>query len=155
MIYNSRVSRIFIAALLLLFIASITNAAEERPEEAIFTGIWKGIISNSDQEVDLTVAASEEDNSAISFSLHFNPPRSCKLNAVKSSMEEHKIQLVFDEASGGFCDKLWKGNLTLELLDFKNLKAEIQKSSIGFAEEAFLSKPAQDRCSHCHSPDDE
>ena len=136
-------THILLPILLIFSLISIACAADEMPRESAFIGTWNGIITTAEQgknPVDLTVAAAEGNSSSISYSFHYGPPRSCRLNAVKTAQENNILYLVFDEASGGFCDKLWKGSMSLELFDEKRMGVKIQKPAINLVELAVLTK---------------
>jgi hypothetical protein len=145
-----RISLILLPLLLTLALLSCNGSADvtyygsadSTHAEADFIGTWTGVMEMAPQDnpVDLSVTAAEGASSAISYNFHYGPTRSCWLNAVKVKLEGNVLTLVFDEASGGYCDRLWRGNMALELLDENRLTVKIYKPGSGIQQETLLKK---------------
>ena len=111
----------------ILSFATIVNGGGTS-NEPDFIGIWKGVITTEEGKktpVDLTVKAKNA-SSSITYSFHYGPPRSCRLDAVKVSQDSTFLSLVFDNTSGGFCDKLFNKEMTMKLLDEQSIDVSIQ-----------------------------
>lgn len=116
--------------LLLFFsILSFATIVNGTSSESDFIGTWVGVITTAEGKknpVDLRVVKVEDSSSSITYRFHYGPTRSCELVAVKVSLEKAVLSLVFDDTSGGFCDKLWQKEMKLKLLDEQSVGVSIQ-----------------------------
>lgn len=140
---NTRKNHIAIIVLPMLMIVTLCSAALASNLAKNLAGVWTGVVTNEkegDIATDLTIKAAIDGNSSDKYSLHYGPPRNCRLEAVKISTDGAVTKLKFNEASGGFCDKLYNGNMTIEIKDDNLLNLLVEKKSFGFKETAILTK---------------
>ena len=142
--YNTRTSSSIIMILPMLVIFTWYSAAlAESPNQnkGSLTGIWTGIVKDKDIKAEVTIKPPEDNNDYLQYSLHYGVPRSCLLKAEELSVnEDGLISLLFNEASGGFCDKLYHGMMTITISDDNHLSVLIKSRSEKFKETAVLER---------------
>ena len=131
-----------ITLLTLFFITSSLQAASFENMDK-FTGSWAGIVTDKNDESIRTIFEITKNPSGVpphQFQLIFKTPRSCRLQAEELLTDDKQLILKFYKASGGFCDKLYKGQLTLDIKDKKTLSATIERKSKNINETATLKR---------------
>lgn len=120
----------------LVFVAPLLEA---RPN---LSGTWSGIVTDSKDgavKVVLTIESDDKSN-ALRYFLHYQSPRTCRLKAEELLAEEDNLILKFNEANGGFCDKLYNGMMTITIENRKQLSALIESKSKKISESVTLKK---------------
>ena len=138
---NTKTSYITIIVLPMLLIFTLCSAALASDLTKNLAGVWSGVVTDEkagDIATDLTVKAAIDGHGSDQYSLHYGPPRNCRLEAVKTSTDGAVTKLRFNEANGGFCDKLYNGNMTIEMKDDNHLNLLVEKKASGFKETAIL-----------------
>ncbi len=114
---STRIARAFasawLVALAAAFFAQSAPAAEDHALEQL-AGDWKGseMIGGRPVAVSLKLSGME---AAAGNEFHYGVPRSCGLQAEYSGENEGKQIFSFSISSGGSCDKLIAGSLTVRL----------------------------------------
>ena len=126
--YNTRTSSTIIMILPMLVIFTLCSTslkANPFQNKDSLTGIWTGIIKDKDIKAEVTIKPAADNNDYSQYSLHYGDPRSCRVTAEELSVDEGVISLLFNEASGGFCDKLFHGMMTITISDDNHLSIQI------------------------------
>ncbi len=124
------------ATLLLLALLIVVAVGAFQPGLAAGKMVWAGIVEDDEQgpiQAKLTVDSGK-------YSLHYGVPRSCRLEGEEVSADDDKIILRFKESSGGICDDLYQGTMTIDKEASTNWKARVEKKSIDFDESFNLKK---------------
>ena len=144
--YNTRTSSSIIMILpILVFFTLCSVALAENPVQIIscLTGIWTGFVKykhGEDIKTEFTIKPAEENNDSYQYSLHYAAPRTCSLKAEELSVDDRLITLKFNEANGGFCEKLYHGKMTITISDDNHLSVLIKSKSGEIEETAILKK---------------
>ncbi len=130
--YPMRISAAVVISLILLTGVPLSSHARSGD----LAGEWMGFVENNGEKIKTTLKVESAGGGGKTYSLHYGPPRSCKLEAEAITEEkEDPVELALKEASGGFCDKLWRGKMTLERQSKKSLLMVI-KSKTGAIDES-------------------
>ena len=144
--YNTRTSSsifIILPMLVIFTMCSVALASSPVQKTDSLTGTWTGIIKDKDGaelKADFTIKPAEDNNDSLQYSLHYGVPRSCLLTAEELSVTDSLITLLFNDASGGFCDKLFHGKMTITISDDNHLSVLIKSKSGEIEETATLEK---------------
>jgi len=129
--------------LVIFTMCSVALASSPVQKTDSLTGTWTGIIKDkngADLKADFTIKPAEDNTDSIQYSLHYGVPRSCRLIAEEFSEKDSLITLRFNEASGGFCDELYHGTMTITISDDNYLSVQIKSKSGEIEETAILEK---------------
>lgn len=103
-------------------------------------GSWAGITTDNNDEDIKTTLKVEESGDGFSYTLIYATPRKCRLKAEELIGDEDTLKLKFFEANGGFCDKLYKGKMTIIVKDRNTAKAHIEQKSKNISESLILKR---------------
>ena len=112
-LYGSRKGSFILAVFLVLNVLLLMNWAACVAQGSELVGKWMGAITGTDQgriPVELTVK-----RTSMECELHYGSPRNCELKAEYVDSEGNLHHFRFNEANGGFCDKLWNQNMSLRV----------------------------------------
>jgi hypothetical protein len=108
---------LILALFLLLNVLYLMNCGPLDVNKSKLEGKWSGAIVTEDTgriAVDLTVKPSEA-SGGMECTLHYGPPRSCQLEAESTGSKDNLYYFRFKTASGGFCDPLFNGEMSLQV----------------------------------------
>lgn len=142
--YNKK-TRLSIIMTLMMFViftlSSVTlEAANDIQNVEGLAGTWSGIIKGKDVKADFTIKPSKDNNGPDQYSLHYGAPRNCLLEAEELDKNVSVITLIFNKASGGFCDKLYNGKMVVTVNNDDNLSVLITSRSGDIEESAILKR---------------
>ena len=124
---------LWVAAFYLVTAISLSSFAAARDADITqILGNWHGMYKHETQgrmAVGLTIKENDSSGS-MEYLLHYGDPRSCLLTAKPTGVEGDVYYFRFNEASGGFCDKLYKGEMYLQLDGKGNLDVTVQRKQI-------------------------
>jgi hypothetical protein len=108
----------FLLALFLLLNALyLMNCGPLDVTKSKLEGKWRGFIDAKDNgriTVDLTVKPSGA-SGGMECTLHYGNPRTCELVAESTGSKDNLYYFRFKTASGGFCDALYNGEMSLQV----------------------------------------
>jgi len=138
-------TRLSIIMTLLMFVIFTLNsvtlaAANDILNAEGLAGIWSGVIKGEDVRADFTITPSKDNNGPDQYSLHYGAPRTCRLEAEELSKSDSDIRLIFNEANGGFCDRLYHGKMVISVDNDDNLSVLITSRSGDIKESAILTR---------------
>jgi len=122
---------LFLLGLLLLF-----SVIGMRQGLASSAEVWVGVV---DDPIEGQMSA-EFTNKPDKFTLHYGVPRSCRLECERILDDGKQMIFRFSESSGGFCDSLYKGTMTIDKSDQDRWSTRVEKKSTGFIEKFSLRK---------------
>ncbi len=111
-------------------LASLAVAKDAKVSQIV--GNWHGMYKHEKQgrmAVGLTIKEDERSGD-MEYLLHYGDPRSCLLTAKPTGVEGDVFYFRFNEASGGFCDKLFRGEMYLQLDGEGNLDVTVQRKQL-------------------------
>lgn len=127
-----KMSRVLVVSILLALITAC-NGEESLADS---TEVWSGVVED-EKDGPIRAELSFKDNK---YSLHYGVPRSCRLEGEQVTADARQIILRFKGATGGFCEKLYQGSLTIDVSDGQEWQALVQSKSIAFTERFSLQK---------------
>ena len=68
-------------------------------------------------------------NASYQYLLIYKSPRTCRLKAEELIVDKKQLTLKFYEASAGFCDKLYKGKISITIENKNKMSALIESIS--------------------------
>jgi len=123
---------ILIAGLLIMFTYdSVAGSAYKALQK---NSSWAGLTTDSNDEDIKTILKVEESGGNYNYTLIYKTPRNCRLKAEELMADDNTLKLKFFEANGGFCDKLYKGKITITVKDRKTAKAKVEQKSKNISE---------------------
>lgn len=123
-------------ALLIPIILMLTISCDAEEVQINKSTVWVGVVEDS---IDSPVKA-ELTFSSGRYTLHYGVPRSCRLTGEEVSADEREIILRFKESTGGFCEKLYQGRMTIDISNQNKWLALVERKPIDFAEKFSLEK---------------
>jgi len=108
---------LILALFLLLNVLYLMNCGPLDVNKSKLEGKWWGVIVTKDNgriTVDLTVKPSEA-SGRMECILHYDNPRICELVAESTGSKDNLYYFRFNKASGGFCDALFNGEMSLQV----------------------------------------
>lgn len=95
-------------------------------------GNWHGMYKHEEDgrmAVGLTIKEKNM-SGGMEYLLHYGAPRSCRLSAEYTGAEGDIHYFRFKKASGGFCDRLFRGEMSLQLDGQGNLDVTVQRRQL-------------------------
>lgn len=134
-----KIASSFLLPPLLMALIFVSPALEASPN---LSGTWSGIVTDKSGEDIKAVLEVESDksNNSYQYLLSYKSPRTCRIKAEELSAEKDSLILKFYETNGGFCDKLYKGKMSIIIDSSKQLSVLIESKSKKISESATLKK---------------
>lgn len=128
-----------ISTFMILFTANVYAAPSYKDIQQ--TGSWSGITTDkNDEDIKAILEIEQASNDGYKYTLIYKSPRSCRLKAEELSADDNVLKLKFFEANGGYCDKLYKGKITLTIENKNTISALIEQKSKNIKETARLKR---------------
>lgn len=124
-----------IVILMPILLALIVSCDAEEVRSAK-SNVWSGVVEDKDDgpiKTELSISSG-------AYTLHYGVPRSCRLQGEEVSADTKMIILRFRESSGGFCDRLYQGRMTIDTSQQNKWSALVERKPVGFEERFSLQK---------------